>query len=229
MSKLLRYTQSVFGASASANQMGEYGSKAAGSPLRYSGTTITPAIVQTLSQYLSGWFAAVIGVNSPCIEDMNALCYLFAYQIAYGFQAGIAEWDSGTTYFIGSLVNSSGTIYVSLVDNNLNNAVSTANWVAYNSPQTSTVKTTTYAILASDTVLEVSRASSWVATLPDRASVLGRTFLVFATDNVTNYCRVTAAGSDTIADTVSSTYFDIDSPYQNAGFYAGASKWLVIK
>ena len=123
MAKLTRYTQQVFGSTAGTAQMAEFGSLAAGTPLTYSGTTITPAIVQALSQYLSGWLSAVIGSNSPAIEDMNALCYLFAYQLAYGFEMGIAEWDSATTYYIGSMVNSAGTIYASLINANLNNAV----------------------------------------------------------------------------------------------------------
>jgi hypothetical protein len=45
-------------------------------------------------------------------------------------EQGIPEWDASTTYYIGSLAkDSSGNIYVSLTDNNLNNALSSAtNW-----------------------------------------------------------------------------------------------------
>jgi hypothetical protein len=111
--------------------MAEFGSYAASAPATYSGSTITPAIIQTLSNYLSGWFGAVVGANSPAIEDMNALCYLFAYQLTYLMQVGVAEWDSGTTYFKGDIVNSGGVLYVSITDNNLNNAVTVAaNWQA---------------------------------------------------------------------------------------------------
>lgn len=132
MAKLPRYTQKVFGSTASTNQMAEFGSFAAGTPARYTGATITPDIVQTLSNYLSGWKGAIVGNNSPLLEDMNSLCYLFAYQIAYLMQEGIAEWDAGTTYYTNSLVTSGATIYRSLVDTNLNNSVSggASNWGA---------------------------------------------------------------------------------------------------
>src|SRR6185503_13292679 len=117
----------------STNQMAEFGSLAAGTPNRYTGATITPTIVQALSNYLTGWFAAVVGGNSAAIEDMNALCYLFAYQLAYLLQAGVPEWDSGTTYYSGDLVQSSGTVYRSISNTNLNNNPTTdtgTNWGA---------------------------------------------------------------------------------------------------
>lgn len=104
MARLARYTQQVFASSAATAQIAEYGSFANGTPATYSGTTITPALVQGLTQYLSGWFSAVEGAYSPAIEDMNALCYLFAYQLSYLMNTGIAEWDSGTTYSTGNIV-----------------------------------------------------------------------------------------------------------------------------
>lgn len=121
MARLTRFTQKVFGSSASANQIAEFGSLAAGTPARFSGATITPAIVQGLNNYLQGWFSAVVGTTSPAIEDQNALNYLWGYQLSYLMQAGLAEWDSGTTYYINNTVNNNGTIYLSLIDNNLNN------------------------------------------------------------------------------------------------------------
>jgi len=98
MAKITRATQKLFGSTASANQMATYGSYAAGSPARFSGSTITPALIQSLSNYLQGWFGAVVGANAPTIEDMNSLCYLFAYQLGYILQEGVAEWDAGTTF-----------------------------------------------------------------------------------------------------------------------------------
>jgi hypothetical protein len=113
--------------------MAEFGSLAASAPLTYSGTTITPAIVQTLSNYLSGWFSAIVGANSPAIEDMNAICYLFAYQLSYLMGLGVAEWDAGTTYYAGSICqDGNGNLFVSLTNTNLNNALtSAANWRSY--------------------------------------------------------------------------------------------------
>lgn len=130
MARLSRYTQQIFGSGAGSNQMAEFGSFAASAPATYSGATITPTIIQTLSNYLTGWFGAVVGGNSPCIEDMNSLFYLVTYQLSYLLSLGTPEWDSGTTYYIGSVVqDGAGNGYVSVTNNNLNNALSSgANW-----------------------------------------------------------------------------------------------------
>lgn len=126
MAKLTRATQKLFGSTAGVNEISTFGSLKAGVPA----FTNNPATIQSLSNYLAGWFQAVIGGNSPAIEDMNALFYLYAYQLVYIFQAGVPEWDSGTTYYIGSFASDGlGNIYTSLTDTNLNNALSnTTNW-----------------------------------------------------------------------------------------------------
>jgi len=123
MAKLGRYLQKLFGSTAGTNQMSEFGSLASGTPARFSGTTITPDDIQALSNYLGGWRAAQVGAGNPAIEDMNSLCYLFAYQLAYLMENGVPEWNAETTYYIGSLVSVGGTLYKSLANNNLNNAV----------------------------------------------------------------------------------------------------------
>src|SRR4051812_27865136 len=101
--KITRALQKQFGSSAGINTMAEFGSLFASYPTiptRYSGGTITPALVQALSNYITGWTGAAIGGNSPAIEDLNALCYLFAYQLGYVLQQGLPEWEAATPYFI---------------------------------------------------------------------------------------------------------------------------------
>jgi hypothetical protein len=63
----------------------------------------------------------VIGGNAPAIEDMNAVLFVYAYQLAYIMQAGLPEWDSGTTYYTGSFANVAGVFYVSTTDANVGN------------------------------------------------------------------------------------------------------------
>ena len=126
MSKLSRVTQRIFGSGAGASQIGQFGSYAASSPTISS----DPSVIQSLSNWLTGWFGAVVGGNSPAIEDMNGLHFVITYQLAYLMQAGIPEYDAGTTYYTGSLTMSAGNIYRSLADNNTGNALSNANfWV----------------------------------------------------------------------------------------------------
>lgn len=123
MAKITREPMKVFGSAAGTDQIAQFGSLFAGAPA-YS---TDPSTIQALSNYLTGWFAAAIGGNSPTIEDMNAICYLFAYQIAYLMQTGVPEWEAGTTYYIGSIVQDGlGNEYVSIADNNTNNATSDA-------------------------------------------------------------------------------------------------------
>lgn len=125
MAKLTRYLQQIFGSTANAGRISKFGSLAAGSPTTYSGATVTPANVQALSNYLQGWDGANIGNNSPAVQDMNALQWLFSRQLAYLFQEGIAEYDASTTYYTGSLCNYSGVIVQSLIDSNTGNTPST--------------------------------------------------------------------------------------------------------
>lgn len=191
MSKIARATQLIFGSNAGVNQIEQFGSLAAGSPVY----TTSIATIQALSNYLVGWFGGVVGANLPAIEDLNALCYLFAYQLAYIFQAGISEWDSGTTYYTNSFVQSSGILYVSLVDTNLNNAVTdTTKWKLYNTNQIS-VKTTTYVIVQTDDVILADpTAGSFSVTLPAAASTSkGKRFTV--KNIATNGNQVTLTGN----------------------------------
>ena len=129
MSNLLRYTQQIFASLAGNNQLSEYGSFIASPPGNlYNGSTITPAIVQQLSNYLEGLYAATGGAYSPTIQDHNSLFYLLSYQIAYLLQKGIPEWDPGTTYYINDFVKVGEQLYISLQNTNLNHLVTDNSW-----------------------------------------------------------------------------------------------------
>ena len=129
MSKILRKTQVIFASNAGTNQVAQVGSLAASSPV----FSMDPAVIQGLSNYQVGWYDVAIGPNSPAIEDMNGYCFVTSYQIAYVMQEGISEWDSGTVYYIGSIASDgAGFSYVSQIDNNLNNAFTSSNWLPMN-------------------------------------------------------------------------------------------------
>lgn len=133
MAKITRKTQKIFGSTAGSNQIAKIGSLAAGAPVRTTGALADPDTIQSLSEYLSGLFAVVLGSNSPAIEDMNALFWLITRQLGYVYQTGIPEWDTNTVYYIGSLVNDgNGKVYYSLTDNNSGNALtSDTNWKSF--------------------------------------------------------------------------------------------------
>lgn len=138
MAKLPRTFQAQFGVNGNQSHYGQFGSRAAGSPL----PTKDPATIQALTAFLqNGWLDAInAGNKAPFLEDMNGLFYLLFYQMCYQFQEGIPEWNSGTTYYVGSIVKKPGTTeqYGSLTDGNLNNALpnqtANGNW-NYLNPQ----------------------------------------------------------------------------------------------
>lgn len=129
MTKLIRKNQKVFAENANSNEIAVFGSLKAGIP-----TFSTDIDNIQSAEYLRGLFGAVIGDNSPAIEDHNSLFYLFSRQLAYLFQQGIAEWDSATEYHTGSLCSLStevGKIYVSRTDTNVNHSPTGTNWQLY--------------------------------------------------------------------------------------------------
>ncbi len=209
MSKLARYAQKLFGSSAGSNQMAQYGSFAAGAPLRYTGSSITPDIVQALSNYLTGWKGAVVGNNSPMLEDQNSIDYLFSYQLAYLFQAGIPEWNSATPYYIGSFASDGvGGIYLSITGSggspNTNNALSnpvSVNWVKVAGPKTVTSQSGAYTILPNDGLIEAT--GGFTLTMPDATKVSGVEYIISKVDSGTTTTIAfvggqTAAGASTL-------------------------------
>lgn len=120
MARIPRVTQNIFASTPGTNQVTEFGSTYNGTPV-YSTNIST---IQSLSNWLTGWYNAAIAQSAPIIQDMNAVFLVITTQIAYLLQAGIAEWDAGTTYYTGDIVqDGSGVIYVSIANSNLNNAV----------------------------------------------------------------------------------------------------------
>lgn len=226
MSKILRKSALIFGQSSGFQQMGQFGSLANGGPA-YS---TDPAVIQALSQWVDGWFAAVLGNNSPAIEDVNAFCYVVAYQIAYGFQAGVPEWDAGTTYFKGSLAqDGTGVLYVSITDNNLNNALTvTADWKILNKGLRTVTGTDTVGV-NDDIILLNASGGAFTETLPAVASSLGRT-LIFKDINYTNVNRPTLQGnaSENIQSLLVGNTYLFQRPGDCLTLYCDGTQWQVI-
>jgi len=120
MAKLTRKNLLLFCSGASSGKIEQFGSRAANSRL----PATDPEIIQALAGFLLGWDGALIidGTSTvPTKEDMNALFYLLNYHISYLLQQGIPEWNKDTTYYTNSICQISGTVYISLIDTNLNN------------------------------------------------------------------------------------------------------------
>ncbi len=195
MAKIPRKVAKIFGSTASAGDIRQFGSFAAGAPV----TTTDPATIQALANWLTGWLGAVVGGNSPTIEDMNAICYVFAYQLSYLMQEGIAEWETNTIYYKGSLASDgNGVVYVSLTDSNSGNALtSTSNWAFKDGgiPASSTI---TVAIQSGGYLVDTS-GGNITANLPVASSSRGA-MVSFknATFGGANHIAITPNGSDNI-------------------------------
>ena len=156
MAALTRVQQLLFGSTGDTSKFGKFGSLAAGTPT----TTKDIATIQSLAAWLTGWSAATIGSLRPSLQDMNSLFYVAFYQICYMFEKGVPEWDSATTYYIGSIVNDgTGVLYKSIQDNNTNHAVSDA---AY---WTAITGTDSRAVTGSFKNLSVTRGSNTQCTV----------------------------------------------------------------
>lgn len=127
MARIPRKTQKIFASAASNN--GVFGSAADNTKILSNDITV----IQSKPAYDEGWLEAVIGTKKfPTLEEMQAIQYMVTTQISYLFQEGIAEYDSGTTYYQNSIVKKSGTyeIYGSITDDNVGNPLTDdTNWV----------------------------------------------------------------------------------------------------
>lgn len=125
---LTRQTHTVFGLSGSTSNFAQFGSQAASAPIK----TKDIATIQALGAWADGWQEAVALGEAPYLEDMNGAMYEHSYQTGYILQEGIAAYDAGTTYNVGSVVKLpyTGTqamqLFVSKIDANTGNALPTA-------------------------------------------------------------------------------------------------------
>jgi len=166
MAKLQRKSAKLFAseATATAGGLAQFGSLAAGTP-NYS---TDPDVIQALDAYKEGWSSAVLGTKSPALEDRNALDYLLSYQQAYIMQHGIPEWLDTETYYIGSVVSQNSSIYISLADNNTNNALTnTTYWRKFYTPTEIDAFLAQKANVDFNNVNQTGKTTSTTWSLPD--------------------------------------------------------------
>ena len=112
MSQLTRKLFKLFCAnkvSTPTDNIGVFGSKKAGA----SAWSSDPDTIQSVS-YLNGWTDAVVSNQAPCMDDMNALQYVFSYMIKYLYQTGLPEWLSTEEYYQYSFVRYNGYVWISV-------------------------------------------------------------------------------------------------------------------
>lgn len=189
MAKLPRIFANRFGDAAGAAQIAQFGSLLAGAPA----TTVDPAVAQSLSNWNTGWLGAAIGGNAPAIEDMNATSFVLSFLICYLMQAGVPEWETGTTYYTGSLCMVGGTIYVSLIDANLANAVTdVSKWARYGGKLLQ--KTANFTLTGGEDFVEFDTTTGdCTANLPSAGGFQGKKLTITKTSSDANVVSVTNA------------------------------------
>lgn len=225
MSKILRKTARLFGSASGFHQVAKFGSLAAGSPV----FSTDPDVIQSLPQFLSGWYAAVIGDNSPTIQDMNALCLVYAYQLAYLMQAGIAEWSATTTYYIGSLANVGGIVYASTTDNNLNNAVTDAtHWMLQCNAGVTPISTDNYNVSRFDREVNYTTSTTNMSTaLPTAVGIAGTDITLKKLDGSTGSVSISTQSAQTM-DGRPSGEVVLRSRNDFATFRSDGANWDII-
>lgn len=215
MPALPRKTQQIFGSSLTpAGNIAVWGSLQAGAPA-YSDD---PDQIQS-ANFLQGLNGAVVGNRSPALEDLNGLFLLVTKQLAYLFQSGIPEWDPGTTYFTDSFVRFAGIVYISIIDDNLNNnpTSDTNSWATLKStlaPTGSTARAfvnfngNTGAILSSFNIQSVVRTAAGCYTLTFATELADANYAVVGSCGASNGgSRSAPAGNNNHVsrDTITST------------------------
>jgi hypothetical protein len=149
MAKLTRKKFIQFAKNAPLADVDKFGSVAAGSAI----TSLDPDVIQALAAWTTGWVDAVMGNKSPVLQDFNAVDYVFAYMLQSIFEEGVPDWETGTTYWIGSIVNVSGLLYVSQTNTNVGNdpASDYTNWHLLTQGVTTTVLTADGSFVAQST------------------------------------------------------------------------------
>lgn len=103
---------------------------------------------QINADFLRGW--GIVGPSDqPTLEDFNAVGYTHGQLLAYLHQAGVAEFDSAQEYFLGSVTQALGIVYVSLQNSNIGNTPSSSPsfWLSM-APNGRLLRTTVYSIIA---------------------------------------------------------------------------------
>jgi microcystin-dependent protein len=116
VTKLTRYLTKIF--AFKATNSGVFGSAVSGTlQVVPDGNVET---MQSLPAYEAGWSDAVIGsMGLPVMEEMQGVQYGMSYMLKYLLQMGIPGWHPQETYYENCFCGHKGTIWFSLVNNNI--------------------------------------------------------------------------------------------------------------
>jgi hypothetical protein len=229
MAKIVRKNQKVFAGSVPvSNVVAQFGSFKNATP-NYSSDLDT---IQALDAWGEGWASAVVNNYAPPMQDFNAVFYAITKQLAYIMQNGISYWNAATTYYIGSFVTDDvGGIYMSLVDDNLNQALTDGTkWLNFYSKKVTVIATSLdYTVVNSDWYIRWTdnpTAENHFVNLPAPSALnKGREVIVKLSGNTfISQLGVRVTGGTTI-DGSAAIYFN---QYIAKRFISNGTNWEVI-
>jgi hypothetical protein len=229
MAKIVRKNQKVFAGSVPvSNVVAQFGSFKNATP-NYSSDLDT---VQDLDAWGEGWASAVVNNYAPPLQDFNAVFYTITKQLAYIMQNGLAYWNAATTYYIGSLVSDDvGGVYMSLVDDNLNQALTDGTkWLNFYSRKVTVISTSAnYTVVNSDWYIrwtDTATSTERYIDLPTpSAENKGREIIVKYTGGTfISLLVVRVTGGSTIDGAASVTL----GTYNAKRFVSNGTNWEVI-
>lgn len=115
MAKLNRRLTKIFAENSGSQGTAVYGSKKMGN-VQYSKDI---EVLQN-NKYQIGRAEGVTKKKAPVLQEENTIDYVLSHQIKYINQMGVCEWYNQETYYVDSIVNVSGNLYVSLQNDNIN-------------------------------------------------------------------------------------------------------------
>ncbi len=186
MDKIVTKSQKIFaGASGATGNISQFGSYKAGSTI-YSEELAT---IQSLSAWTTGLTGACSATNVPTIQDLNGLFYVLTRQLAYLMQSGIPEWKATITYYIGSIVsNATGDIYISMIDDNLNQALTDSSKWMMSLSDNITAAGANYTPIPGDNLINIVYTDMSGFTMPAPSPVFaGRTLWLRTTSATAGY------------------------------------------
>jgi hypothetical protein len=229
MAKIVRKNQKVFAGSVPvSNVVAQFGSFKNATP-NYSSDLDA---VQALDAWGEGWASAVVNNYAPPLQDFNAVFYTITKQLAYIMQNGLAYWNAETTYYIGSLVSDDvGGIYMSLVDDNLNQSLTDGTkWLNFYSKKVTVIATSAnYVVQNADWYIrwadQATVADHYIDLPAPSALNKGREVIVKYTGNIfLSQLVVRVSGGSTIDGSSSVTF----NQYVAKRFISNGTNWEVI-
>jgi len=191
------------------------------------GTTNSNPVVLDSSGYADIWFDPTLSYK-VIVQDSNSVQQWSVDNIS--FPVGISTWSANINYSQGSVVQDSsgfGLLYVSLINNNLNNALTSVSSWRVIGGNVRTVSTNTTLLVTDDMIRSNSTSGNLTHTLPSCASTpIGKVITVKDVGTGGNATTLKGSGTDVIDG--NNTYSTTLSQFSVVQARNNGTSWDVI-